>query len=965
MSHRGNPQQQRGRGAGGDRGGRGGYGPPRGASPDRGGPRGGAPFRGGPPGRGGGPPRGRGGFGGPPDGGIFQEGRPAVVAPRLAPANQDQLIKAFKAVKPQPERPLRPGFGTLGSPITLRTNFFALKVPKGPLYEYAVEIKPKTDINRLKARIFQLVEQSAVYQPHKGYLAHDASQRIISARKLPQPLIIAVPYYEEGETGPRAGGKQYQVSIVFQQELVMTELNQYLEGNPQYKGYDPLPLVSALNIVLQQHAAHNGVRVSKNRYFFLPAERMSLGIGMEAWRGFYTSVRPTYKQLMVNVNVCMTAFVQPGNLAEALGAFNRNSRGAMPTLPKDMVKNIKVTTKHLGYKRRYPLKAVLGTSARNTFFQGPEGRITVEQYFKKTYNITLKHPTDLPVVNVGSKAKASYIPAELCEIEPGQAFRGRLGDNETRSMLNLAVNPPKVNAEHIVGEGFHRMGLNPIVAPVDAFGLSLDLEMAVVPARELPAPQLSYRGARPLSASNGSWNLLQVKFQRGATIQARSGWWVLIVREERMELQGKTDPRLMGIVNAFTQKLKNCGMTVPDGLPRLLVTDVLPSVHRDPGRVQALNIIRNTLKGDLQVKGVKPGFVLVLLSQRDNYIYPGIKRIGDVELGLQTVHMLLMPNSSALNDAKLDQYLSNVALKVNTKLGGINHQLDENAMKWLTKKKTMMVGIDVTHPGPGSRDGTPSIAAVVASVDDSFVQYPASLRVQKSKKEMLDELADMMVERLKHYEKKNKMLPERIFVFRDGVSEGQYETVLQEELIQFLNAFRKLSAKKAYRPQLSIIICGKRHHARFFPVDSNHAARNGNTRPGTVVDKGVTGVFDFDFYLQAHAGLKGTVRPTHYTVVYDEAGLGADELQQGTHTSSYLYARATKSVSLIPAAYYADLACERGRCYLNDFLVDDGASSVGAAHLTKEQEEARVFAAAIQAWGQGLHDDVRESMFYI
>lgn len=47
----------------------------------------------------------------------------------------------------------------------------------------------------------------------------------------------------------------------------------------------------------------------------------------------------------------------------------------------------------------------------------------------------------------------------------------------------------------------------------------------------------------------------------------------------------------------------------------------------------------------------------------------------------------------------------------------------------------MMVGIDVTHPGPGSREGTPSIAAVVASVDDSFVQFPASLRIQESKKE--------------------------------------------------------------------------------------------------------------------------------------------------------------------------------------------------------------------------------------
>jgi len=48
----------------------------------------------------------------------------------------------------------------------------------------------------------------------------------------------------------------------------------------------------------------------------------------------------------------------------------------------------------------------------------------------------------------------------------------------------------------------------------------------------------------------------------------------------------------------------------------------------------------------------------------------------------------------------------------------------------------MMVGIDVTHPGPGSRVGTPSIAAVVASVDDSFVQFPASLWIQEAQKEV-------------------------------------------------------------------------------------------------------------------------------------------------------------------------------------------------------------------------------------
>jgi hypothetical protein len=47
---------------------------------------------------------------------------------------------------------------------------------------------------------------------------------------------------------------------------------------------------------------------------------------------------------------------------------------------------------------------------------------------------------------------------------------------------------------------------------------------------------------------------------------------------------------------------------------------------------------------------------------------------------------------------------------------------------------------------------------------------------------------------------------------------------------------------------------------------------------------------------QAHKGLQGTVRSTHYTVIYDENKLPVDTLQQGTHTASYSYARATKAV---------------------------------------------------------------------
>ena len=158
---------------------------------------------------------------------------------------------------------------------------------------------------------------------------------------------------------------------------------------------------------------------------------------------------------------------------------------------------------------------------------------------------------------------------------------------------------------------------------------------------------------------------------------------------------------------------------------------------------------------------------------------------------------------------------------------------------------------------------------------------------------------------------------------------------------------------------------------RFFPTDSAYADMNGNTRPGTVIDNGVTSITDFDFYLQAHAGLLGSAKSTHYVVLYDESGLGADDMQQGVYSASYLYARATKAVSLVPPALYADILCERARYWIHELLAEGNSgvtSPITSPSLSPSRHktaEDRVFEAAQHAWGDGLHPNLRDSMFYL
>ncbi len=77
--------------------------------------------------------------------------------------------------------------------------------------------------------------------------------------------------------------------------------------------------------------------------------------------------------------------------------------------------------------------------------------------------------------------------------------------------------------------------------------------------------------------------------------------------------------------------------------------------------------------------------------------------------------------------------------------------------------------------------------------------------------------------------------------------------MIVEELPKLQAAFKQISPSTPYKPALTIIVCGKRHHARFFPQNTANASRNGNTLPGTVVDKGITDIYNFDFYLQVRS----------------------------------------------------------------------------------------------------------------
>jgi len=234
------------------------------------------------------------------------------------------------------------------------------------------------------------------------------------------------------------------------------------------------------------------------------------------------------------------------------------------------------------------------------------------------------------------------------------------------------------------------------------------------------------------------------------------------------------------------------------------------------------------------------------------------------------------------------------------------------------------MGADVTHSSPG--EGKPSIAAVVGSVDpEALSLYHCLVSVQERagahSEERILKLQEMTEKLLLKFYKTSRHQPEKIIYFRDGVSEGQFEQILNSEISAIQAACKSLH--EDYEPGITFVIVQKRHHTRFFPENPKEAVKSGNILPGTVVDELITHPTQQSYFLASHEGIQGTTKPAHYHLLYDDNGLSPNELQQLSYYLCHLYSRCERSVSYPAPTYYAHLCAFRAR-YHHNLLIDKG-----------------------------------------
>ncbi|AQK91431.1 Protein argonaute 5 [Zea mays] len=267
------------------------------------------------------------------------------------------------------------------------------------------------------------------------------------------------------------------------------------------------------------------------------------------------------------------------------------------------------------------------------------------------------------------------------------------------------------------------------------------------------------------------------------------------------------------------------------------IENALRDVHKRATQMLAQQAVGNQLQ------------LLIVILPEVSGSYGKLKRVCETDIGI--VSQCCLPKHASRPNK---QYLENVALKINVKVGGRNTVLERafahNGIPFVSEVPTIIFGVDVTHPHQERTLHHPLLLLVVASMDWPEITKYRGLVSAQPHQEIIEDLFTVS---------KDPQMGNNVNggMIRDGVSEGQFNHVLLHEM----DAIRKACAslEEGYLPPVTFVVVQKRHHTRLFPEVHGRrdmTDKSGNILLGTVVDQKICHPTEFDFYLCSHAGIQ-------------------------------------------------------------------------------------------------------------
>ncbi|KAF2451923.1 Piwi-domain-containing protein [Karstenula rhodostoma CBS 690.94] len=801
----------------------------------------------------------------------------------------------------QLDYPARTEFTKHEPSTTLLTNHFQLGCEERVvLYEFKVPELEGKGKRKARAIMKSIIANFPVLRDRQTLFATDYFTTIVSWVDLRTEMNNA----GHRSISTQGQAEQYHLltfsdgptTLRYERTVNIRELFDYARMDPNLPANtDTKQMINLMNIIVSKCAEESAAATIPGgaNKFYLKDAHVPLGNGgsLCTHRGYSYTVKAGVGAVLLNVNSLTSAFWRPVLLHRVLD--DDPTFGQMYwNVFEGVIQGLRVSiTYERGDKEKDPdaykwlnseegrIKTIveLGRRPDEEVFTPEGGKpTTVLDHYKRTYGPNFIQFPVHQLVNLGTRDAPRWYPAEKLRILAYQKYKGLVPSSVTNVMQATACQRPP-EAKALVGiEGLETLG------------------WAGDQTRNFALPGCSQFYLRPalLEVDGGTLGYPSIQYHNGTAKPPLKGRWSF----KGLNLYKRTTSKYFSALVLCGPDLhKNVASTIFTNLTTWTSTRYRVATVNRAANVQLANLthgaIDSVIQNELDQKA-SADMAMLVLRKNDIPGYSAFKDLCDRKFGL---HAICVTSPAQKGDG--DRW-SNITLKMNLKAAGINHTIAKGKISECMKE-TLVLGADVTHPGPGSIPGCPSIAAIVGSVDQHAGRFLGSMRLQReSRKEIIDDVVEMVCERVRDWivemtphTQKYVTLPKKIMYYRDGVSESQYDQVISGEVSTFGAAFNqvvheffnkgKVDPKAtSHTPEIVAIICGKRHHVRFYPSSDGSADEFKNCHPGTTVDDVVTSPHYQDFYLQSHAGIKGTARPAHYFVVRNDPKTSLAELRQ-------------------------------------------------------------------------------------
>nr|XP_009930781.1 PREDICTED: piwi-like protein 1 isoform X1 [Opisthocomus hoazin] len=712
--------------------------------------------------------------------------------------------------------------GSSGVMIKLITNYFRLTSrPQWALYQYHVDYSPEMEARRLRSALL-LRHEELIGKTH----AFDGSILLLP-KKLERKVTDVFSRTRNGE--------DVKITITLTNELPPTSPTCLQFYNIIFRR-----LLKMLN--LQQ--------IGRN--YYNPSDPISIpNHRLMVWPGFTSSILQYEESIMLCMDVSHKVLRSETVLSFMYSLYYQvEEQRFRDACAKELIGLI-VLTKY--NNRTYRVDDIdWDANPQCTFRKADGSEISFVDYYRRQYNQEITD-LDQPVLISESKRRRGSMAVVPVVLIPELCFLTGLTEkmrNDFNMMKDLAVHtrlPPEQRQREISRLIDNIQNDDNVQKELRGWGLRFDSNLLSFTGRVVQGEKILQSGkAFEYNPQLAHWS----KETRGVPLICAKPLdnWLLIYTRRNYDVANTLLQNLFKVTPSMGIRMNKATMIEVD--------------DRTDAYVKAL---QQSVTPDTNIA------VCILSSSRKDK-YDAIKKYLCIDCPIPSqcvVARTLSKPQTAMAIA------TKIALQMNCKMGGELWSVE------IPLKQVMIVGIDCYHD---TLSGKHSIAGFVASLNQTMTRWFSRCAVQGRGQELVDGLKACLQAALRDWFKWNKYLPSRIIVYRDGVGDGQLNTLVNYEVPQFLDCLK--SVGKDYNPRLTVIVVKKRVNTRFF---AQCAGTLKNPPPGTVVDVEVTRPEWYDFFIVSQAVRDGCVAPTHYNVIYDTSKLKPDHLQRLTYKLCHMY----------------------------------------------------------------------------